>query len=118
SHQLAARLRTRTDPETARDGRRGSRSRPEAAGSRRRPLILAASAAAIVLVAGMMWPDGQESEPADAATSAVEHDGRRAAGEPRTEPSEAPEPDASDMPDAPAEPAPEQPAPEDADDAL
>lgn len=119
SHELVARLRRRTDPEASRGE---PRDREAVHRSRRRPLILAASLAAIVLVVGMMWPDGQEAEQADAATLVSDTAGGRAAEGPRaaepTEASEAPEPPTAEMPETPADPAPEQSASGDADDAL
>lgn len=39
---------------------------------RRRPLIFAGSLAAVVLIVGLMWPEGAETEPANAAQSPPE----------------------------------------------
>ena len=61
--------------------------------SRRRPLILAGSLAAVVLVVGLMWPEGSEPDPASAAA-------RESAEDVATEPDSGTEPDSEIEPDS------------------
>ncbi|MGO1507175.1 MAG: hypothetical protein ACTHZW_03025 [Microbacteriaceae bacterium] len=100
----AASTKAGTEPQTE-PPQRGGPTR-----SRRRPLMIAGSLAVVVLVVGLLWPEGQKDEPAVAAQTEN--------ALPTTEPAETPAAAPSAEPSPAESPAEAADDPEAADDAL
>ncbi|MGO2932907.1 hypothetical protein [Microbacterium sp.] len=115
SRALSARVRERPWPAARAEARKKPRDGAQkkervSIRPRRRPLIIAGSLAVAVLAVGLLWPEGQEDEPAVAAQTEN--------APPTAEPAETPDPTGSAAPEPTESPAEAADDPVAADDAL